>query len=83
MKINSFSLKLILFALLQSTLSCNSNNDIKRKVCYNFYLGSTQTEFDNELKNYFSKNNNRMFDMHETQKGEKYYSSIIILFNSF
>ncbi len=63
---------LILLSLL--LLGC-SKKDIKRQVYFNFKMGTTISEFENEATRFYEQNGNKMYTSHSYNRGS-YYSSL-------
>ena len=72
---NSFAILITFFCFI-FLFSCSNVNDIKRPVYFNFSLGSSLTELDNQWTVFRGKNNGNVYATHYTRDNITYYSSI-------
>lgn len=75
-------MKIFLIVLISLFASCSKEN-IKRQVYFNFYLGSSTSEFAKELQQFESNNNEKRYFTHTTAKNDIYYSSLVVSTNKY
>ena len=79
MKLNFMRTFLLLFTFF--IIGC-SPKDLKRQVYFNFKMGSTLSEFENDVTEFYRKNNNKMYAAH-SYNNSFYYSSLDARHNKY